>query len=207
MYIPKPFLITDKAEKIAFMRQYGFATIVTAENNFPTATHLPFVVCETENSVVLKSHFAKANPQWKELATKQCLVIFSEPHAYISPKHYESELNVPTWNYISVHAYGNGNIISDSESSAEVIQSMIEYFDPQWLNNWQKMPQDYRQRMMNGIVPFEVEITGLQGQKKLSQNKTAGEQHKIAEALTGSGNKSSAEIAAYMKKYPGGFPR
>lgn len=206
MYIPKQFLVTDKAEKIAFMKQYSFATIVTAENNFPTATHLPFVICETENALVLKSHFARANPQWKEIATNQCLVIFSEPHAYISPKHYDSELNVPTWNYISVHAYGNGKIISDSESSAEIIRSMIEYFDPQWLKNWQKMPQDYRQRMMNGIVLFEIEITELQGKKKLSQNKTAAEQNNIAEALSESGNKSAAEMAAYMKKCPGGFP-
>jgi transcriptional regulator len=39
------------------------------------------------------------------------LVIFSEPHAYISPTLYEKQQNVPTWNYVSVHAYGKVKLL------------------------------------------------------------------------------------------------
>lgn len=61
MYIPKNFLTTDKEEIIAFMKQYSFATIITAKDNFPTATHLPFLVSTKDDNIMLTSHFAKAN--------------------------------------------------------------------------------------------------------------------------------------------------
>ncbi|HEV8082201.1 MAG TPA: FMN-binding negative transcriptional regulator [Chitinophagaceae bacterium] len=64
----------------------------------------PFIVTEGDERIILPSHFAKANKQWTEITGNQVLIIFSEPHAYISPKHYDKELKVPTWNYISIHA-------------------------------------------------------------------------------------------------------
>jgi len=45
---------------------FSFATIITATNNFPVATHLPFVVTVSDNTIILTSHFAKANEQWKQ---------------------------------------------------------------------------------------------------------------------------------------------
>lgn len=105
MYIPNHYAIPHQAESIAFMKQYSFATLVTVKEGFPTATHLPFTISQKEEKILLRSHFAKANFQWKEIEESSCLVIFSQPNAYISPKYYEKELNVPTWNYVAVHAY------------------------------------------------------------------------------------------------------
>src|SRR6185503_6830 len=96
---------TDRQEIISFMQRYSFAAIVTTIDEAPYATHLPFLVKEENNKVILQAHFAKANPQWKEITAKTSLVIFTEPHAYISPSNYETEKVVPTWNYIAVHAY------------------------------------------------------------------------------------------------------
>src|SRR4051812_31118567 len=88
MYTPKHFLITDTQEAVSFMQRYSFATIVTVNNGVPSATHLPFVVSQQGDQIVLTSHFAKANPQSTEILNGRPLVIFAEPHAYISPKHY-----------------------------------------------------------------------------------------------------------------------
>jgi len=71
------------------MQRYSFATIVTVKDSVPTATHLPFLVKETEGQVIISSHFAKANPQSADIIDNRALVIFTEPHAYISPKNYE----------------------------------------------------------------------------------------------------------------------
>src|SRR4051812_37753472 len=101
MYIPKINLIGDQEEILGFMRQFSFATIVTAKDNLPVATHLPFIVSVDGDQVTLTAHFAKANNQWADIENNQVLVIFTEPHAYISPKNYDKELNVPTWNYLS----------------------------------------------------------------------------------------------------------
>src|SRR3954447_14680999 len=113
MYIPKLNLMTDKGEIVDFMQRFSFATIITAKDNYPVGTHLPFVVALRDDHIILSSHFAKANDQWEDIVGNQVLVIFSEPHAYISPRNYEKELNVPTWNYIAVHAYGRATLITE----------------------------------------------------------------------------------------------
>jgi len=117
MYIPKFNLTTDQHEMVAFMKKFSFATIITAKNGIPLATHLPFSITTREEQIILTSHFAKANNQWQDIENNSVLVIFSEPHAYISTNNYEIALNVPTWNYISIHAYGEGKLITDTENT------------------------------------------------------------------------------------------
>lgn len=200
MYIPNLYLNTDKAEAISFMKQYNFASIVTAKDNIPTATHLPFTISQKEEKLVLKSHFAKANPQWKEIEENLCLVIFSEPHAYISPKHYDKEQNVPTWNYVAVHAYGKGTIITDTDKSFELLNSTIDFFDKTYKDQWDKLPNDYRSKMLKGIVPFEITVSDIQAKKKLSQNKSIAEQQRIAKALWDGGRENEKQTALLMKQ-------
>jgi len=200
MYIPTLNLTTDRYEMISFMRQFSFATIITAKNHFPVATHLPFLVTTVDEKVILTSHFAKANEQWKDIVDQPVLVIFCGPHAYISPTHYESKLNVPTWNYMSVHAYGQGNLISDQTQTLKIIEKTIDNFESAYRPQWETLPDTYKSAMINGIVAFEIEISDLQGKKKLSQNKKETEKQKIIDTLSKSVDTNEQWIAAYMKK-------
>src|SRR5215207_9813322 len=161
MYIPKINLETNRQKIIAFMKQFGFATIITARDNIPRATHLPFVVSVKDDNVVLTSHFAKANEHWTEIENNKSLVIFSEPHAYISPKSYEKELNVPTWNYISVHAYGQGRIITETDKVYEILELTINNYESSYRNQWDNFPEGYKLKMSKGIVAFEIVVTNL----------------------------------------------
>lgn len=199
MYIPTHFQATDQPELLAFMQQYSFATIVTARDNHPVASHLPFVVLEREGQVMLYAHFAKANPQWQDLASQTALVIFSEPHAYISPKHYEKELSVPTWNYISVHAYGKARLITDSGEALSLMEQMIMTYEADYKQQWDKLPSDFKSKMLNGIVSFEITVTDLQAAKKLSQNKTAAERQSISAELSASSDSNEREIGRFMQ--------
>lgn len=185
---------------IAFMKQFSFATIITAKDEVPVATHLPFLVSVREEEIYLVSHFAKANPQWKDVTSNKVLVIFSEPHAYISPKNYDHNLNVPTWNYISIHAYGICTIIDQEEKVFEILSNTIENYEPSFINNWQSLPEDYKKKMVKGIVAFEIKVTELQGKKKLSQNKTETEKQRIIESLLKSENSNEKMIAEFMLK-------
>lgn len=200
MYIPSFNNFSDGQEIIAFMQRYSFATIVTIIDDIPVATHLPFLVKEENGKVILRSHFAKANPQSKQLLDKTSLVIFTEPHAYISPSNYEKENNVPTWNYIAVHAYGKAVILDDIAQKAELLKHTIETFEASYFQQWQNLPEDYKSKMMNGIVAFEIEVTDLQAKKKLSQNRTETEQQNIIQSLEQSDDTNAREIAEYMKK-------
>ncbi len=200
MYIPTINLATDKGEIIAFMKQFSFATIITAKGGLPVATHLPFLVTTQNDTVILTSHFAKANEQWKDIEGGKVLVIFSEPHAYISTKNYEKELNVPTWNYISIHTYGDGRLITDTEKTFEVLEATINNYEAAYMQQWNNLPDDYKLGMSKGIVAFEILITELQAKKKLSQNRTGIEKQKIIETLSKSDKTNEQLIAEYMKK-------
>ncbi|QEC53793.1 PaiB family negative transcriptional regulator [Anseongella ginsenosidimutans] len=201
MYIPQGNLATDTGEITAFMQRFSFAAIITARNGLPLATHLPFVVVTNGNDILLRSHFARANSQWQEIQdNKEVLVIFSEPHAYISPKHYEKELNVPTWNYIAVHAYGQGRIISETAAAFALLEQTINTYEAEYKRQWDSLPSDYRLRMLKGIVAFEIAVTDLQAKKKLSQNKTENEQRRIIDSLAKSGRDNEQQIAQYMQE-------
>jgi transcriptional regulator len=56
--------------------------------------------------------------------------------------------------------------------------------------------------MLNGIVPFDIVVTDLQGSKKLSQNKTEQEQQRIIETLSASTDGAARQIANYMRGNP-----
>lgn len=200
MYIPKINAYTNQNEIIAFMKQFSFATIITAKDNLPIATHLPFIVRIKDDKIILSSHFAKANEQWQHIESNQVLVIFSEPHAYISTKNYDTELNVPTWNYVAVHAYGHGKIITEKSQVFEILEASINAFDASYKAQWDKLPEDYKLNNAEGIIAFEIIINDLQAKKKLSQNRSETEKQKIIASLSNSKDTNKKLIAEFMKK-------
>jgi len=200
MYIPKTNLTTDKTEIIAFMKRFSFATLITSKNNIPTATHLPFIVTNKGEDIILTSHFAKANEHWQDIEDNPVLVIFTEPHAYISTKNYDKDLNVPTWNYIAIHTYGKGKLITNSEQVYRVLEKTIDNYESKFRQQWENFPDDYKQKMSKGIMAFEITITDLQAKSKLSQNRTDSEKQKIIETLAPSKDTNEQLIAEYMTK-------
>jgi transcriptional regulator len=104
---------------------------------------------------------------------------------------------VPTWNYAAVHAYGCPRILNGSETES-VIRGMIESFEAAYHAQYDQLPGDFRRRMLNGIVAFEIAASRLEGKRKLSQNKTAAEQARIAGALAALEDQSAAEVGRMM---------
>ena len=200
MYIPSFNKFEDRQQVIAFMQRYSFATVITVIDDVPVATHLPVIVKEQGDKVVLRSHFAKANQQAKASIDKDVLVIFTEPHAYISPKNYEKEENVPTWNYLAVHAYGKCAMLEGEDKKADLLQETIKFYDAAYLKQWEHLSEKYKSGMMNGITAFEIEVTNLQAKAKLSQNRTELERHNIVTDLDQSPNSTEKELAEYMKR-------
>jgi transcriptional regulator len=201
MYIPAHFRAADRAELLAFMRRYAFATLVSAgEDGRPEATHLPFLIEERDGEVFLLAHLARANPHARLLEGRPALVIFAEPHAYISPALYDKELNVPTWNYLAVHAYGPARLLDGETEGRALLEKQIMAYEPAYRQQWDRLPEGYRRGMLQGIVPFEIRVEELQGKKKLSQNKTGDERERIRAALEGSGEEVARAVGEYMGK-------
>lgn len=200
MYISPGYKINDQQEIISFMKTYSFATVVTSQNNIPVATPLPFAITEKEDGIYLHSHFARANNQWNDITGNEVLVIFAEPHAYISTQHYDGPQNVPTWNYMAIHTYGKGQLITDKEEALQELSYMIAAFEKEYQAQWDSLPERYREGMLKAIVPFRIKVTSIQAKKKISQNRSATEKARIIEALDKSSDTVAKTIGELMKK-------
>jgi len=144
---------------------------------------------------------ARANPQWHALdSAQEVLIIFQGPHAYISPSWYEVELSVPTWNYAAVHAYGLPRLVEEQAALYDLLKTLIQTHEAHFEKPWPfQLPGEYLQKMMQGIVGFEIHITRLEGKFKLSQNRTASEREKVIAALQNCPDTLSAGVAELMR--------
>ena len=142
------------------------------------------------------------NPQWKEFFDDEVMVVFSGPHAYVSPRWYEEKERVPTWNYAAVHAYGIPKMIDDKKLKHAIaappdrrrsIRSGCRSFDA--------LRQEYVDKMLDGIVNFEIAVTRLETRWKLSQNRSRREQELIAAELEKSSDSSERALAALTRKH------
>ena len=202
MYVPRHNRNEDRPTLVAFMRAHPFATLVTHGADGLRATHLPVVAEEEGDRVRLLAHLARANPQWADFADgREAMTIFAEPHAYISPRHYERAESVPTWNYVAVHAYGAPRIIEDRDEKHAQQSKLIAQHDAEYGARFPDLPRDYIDRMLGAIVAFAIDVTRLDARFKLSQEKLPVERERIIAELGRASDTWSTETAELMRKY------
>ena len=203
MYTPKHNKEEDTEKLCAFMRAHSFATLVTVKDHLPRATHLPFIIETEDERVHLYAHMARANDQWRDFSTgRELLVIFQEPHAYVSPRHYETAQNVPTWNYVAVHLYGRAEVLEKKEEKLGLLERLIEAHDHDYFRRWKELPEDYINSKLSGIVAFSIEASRMEGRFKLSQDRTLGERESIIRELAARPDGLAAETAELMRRNP-----
>jgi transcriptional regulator len=201
VYIPEFNRQEDRAVTIAFMRANPFAILVSNIGGIPFANHLPLLVDEAGDHLVVKGHMAKANAHWKSMKEgEESLVIFHGPHAYISPSLYEIRESVPTWNYAAVHVYGEPTLFSDEEGLKDTLHRMIDTFESSYMAQWSELSDEYRSRMMKHIVGFEIKAKRVEAKFKLSQNRTKGEQTRVIQSLSESKDSNISGTAELMQQ-------
>lgn len=195
MYVPKPFAVEEREVALALIRREPFGILVSAAGGEPSATHVPFVVLDSE-PLKLGLHVAKANPHWRTLQNAQVLAIFQGAHALISASWYaEPRRNVPTWDYSAVHCSGRA-VLTGSEGTRRILRVMAETLDPAW--SLQDADADYIAQLENGIVGIEIAVESIVATSKLSQNRTEADAMRVAEALSGSARPMDREVAAQI---------
>jgi transcriptional regulator len=199
MYIPASFRVDDPDVLDRFIDLYSFATLISVRGGVPFATHLPLLL-DRERRVLL-GHVARANPQAELVGDRagdsgESLAIFQGPHAYISPAWYATAPAVPTWNYAAVHVYGPLEPLS-AERTRELVDLTVDKYESTRPNPWPNdLPEDFRDKMLKGIVGFEMPIRRIEGKFKLGQNRSEADQHGMLSQLqsAGPGPRSLAEF-------------
>ena len=185
MYIPEHFRNEDRATALVFMRANPFAILVSTTSEGPFATHVPVVVQESQDRMIIRGHVAEANPHWRYLQSDpECLMIFHGPHAYISPSNYDTREVVPTWNYGAVHIYGTATTYAEPGPLLSLLHELIPTFEAAYAEQWASLNEAYRQRMLSHIVGFEIAVAKIEAKFKLSQNRTRNEQQHIIDSLS-----------------------
>ena len=201
MYSPDYNHLDNRPELLAFLRANNFPILVTGTGGVLHASHLPVTIHEQGANIVIDMHMAKSNPQWKEFFDDEVLVIFSGPHAYISPRWYEAQERVPTWNYAALHAYGVPKLISETKEKYASQRRLIEALDPEWLPKFAALREEYVDRMLDGIVNFRIRVTRLETRWKLSQNRGRREMELIAAQLEKSADSGDRALAGLTRRH------
>ena len=201
MYIPNLYKNENQTEIEQFLHENGFAILVNQTNGKLWATHIPLILGTNSNGEqILIGHISKLNPQAESFKQNdEVLAIFSGSHSYISSSWYDHE-NVPTWNYLAVHVYGKIRLHS-FEESIEGLKKLVNKYEAK-----SEKPiriEDLSEKTMRearGIVSFEIEISSIEAQKKLSQNRDDKNYQNIISELEKTNENQAIEIAKAMKK-------
>lgn len=205
MYTPPAFRQNDLVLLHQQINACPLATLVNQGANGLQASHLPLLLAADEGEFgTLYGHFARANPHWRELLQGETLAIFQGPQAYISPAWYPSKAEhgkaVPTWNYIAVHARGQAQLIEDPEGLLQLVSRLSAQHEAGREQPWavSEAPTDYIDTMLRAIVGFALPIQRLEGQWKLSQNRTAADREGVHKGLSASPVAADQALAARL---------
>ncbi|MBY4867082.1 FMN-binding negative transcriptional regulator [Burkholderia anthina] len=201
MYVPADFAESRPDVLRELIVQHPFGSLVTHGKSGLDAHHLPFELLPGDGGLgELHAHVSRENPVWQDVANgDEVLVIFRAGDAYISPTWYPSKhvahRQVPTWNYVVVHAHGRITVRDDEKFVRGVVARLTRTHEASQPVPWKMgdAPQDYLDTMLQAIVGLQIEITRLVGKRKLGQNKSAADIRGAGEALIADGNAAIGE--------------
>ena len=201
MYVPRHFEESRPEQLHALIAQHPLGILVTQGLSGLDANHLPFDLETREGSLgVLHTHVARANPVWRDIASgDEVLVVFRAADAYISPNWYpskhEQHRQVPTWNYLVVHAHGRVTVRDDERYLRGLVGRLTKHHEASQPRPWRMgdSSQAFINEMLASIVGVEIAITRLVGKFKLGQNKESRDVLGAAHALKAQGHNAIAD--------------
>ena len=207
MSIPKAFK-EDSFETIqAFIKEKPQATVIAQTGNGLEACHIPMYWQDDGSELgCLYGHIAKLNAlNNSDNFDKAWLIIFQDIGHYISPNWYPSKAvthkEVPTWNYRSVQITGKVSLLTAPEQLIDILSKQTADFEASQPNPWSlnDAPEKYIQTMCRAIVGIRVDITDVQAQFKLSQNKSAENRAGVVTGLKQLGTFEAGKMAMLVE--------
>ena len=179
MSIPVANREDDISELRRFVRSNPLCTVVSTTSRGLVASHIPVVLHESTSGFgVLRGHVARGNSHWRDFNGEvETLAIFTGPQHFISASWYPGKKlhgeEVPTWNYVAVHAYGHLRLVEDHEWLLDHLKTLVDENERIVETPWavSDAPPDFISKQMRGIVGIELEVSRVEGKWKASQNR------------------------------------
>ncbi len=199
MYISKLYREEDREKILEFLHQNDFATVVSYDGERPVASHLLVEVAEDRDKLFVNGHMSRANSLWKTFESNaEVLVMFQGPHTYISPTWY-NHVNVPTWNYQAVHVYGIPRLVTAYKEAYLLLKRLIDRHEG-GTYKMDTLPKDFVEKEIKGVMAFQVTVTRIEANYKLSQNRNDEDYRSIVSHLEKREDELSHGVAEAMKR-------
>jgi transcriptional regulator len=194
LYIPAAFRERRDAVAFALMARHPFGMVISVVDGQPLISHIPFHINVANRTVCW--HLARQNPHCAALlAGAGATLVFNGPHAYASPRWYETA-GVPTWNYVTVHLSGAPEPLSGPETAELLAALSRQYEGDGGLGSYEQSP--HYAGLLQAIAGFRMRAQDLQSKFKLSQNRSPADQRAVAQQLLASGRAPDVEVGRIM---------
>ena len=236
MYIPKSMEVTDLSKQLELIEAHPLGALfnyntpnnsvlsyLTGSGPAPSdivdgemcCTHIPFlVVKEDDGTVKLTAHLAVKNQHVQMLQKNpRCLVVFQAADSYITPSWYPLKETthkfVPTWDFASVHVYGEARIITDKGWLVDMIGRLTDQEEGKRPEGegpagkkWKvsDAPAKYIEKRLDEVVGLEITVAHTQGKFKLHQDMSQVNVEGVLQGLKREvGNSVSEELVELCK--------
>ncbi|HEY3336923.1 MAG TPA: FMN-binding negative transcriptional regulator [Propionicimonas sp.] len=198
MYVPAHFAMT--AGQIRTVLEAGSSgDLVTVGTDGPVATYLPMLFDpdgaprSASGLGSLIGHVSRVNDQWR--TPGEALFILHGPDDYIESDWLSSPgaPSVPTWNYVTVHVYGQLVVHDDPHWMLAAVRRLSAAHGDASVD---ALPAPAVDKLLRAIVGVELEITRVDGKAKMSQNKTPAAIGQVIDGLRAGGGEATAEWMA-----------
>ncbi|MBP6563753.1 MAG: FMN-binding negative transcriptional regulator [Neisseriaceae bacterium] len=209
MHLPAVFVEDDLQVQANLIYSHPLGQLISFGTEGLEASALPFLVDVCGDQLVLRTHFSKANQQWRRLnEAQECMVIFQADQGYISPSWYPSKQQggkvVPTWDYATVHVWGRPKLRHEPEWLMQQLHDLTQQHEAERQRPWamSDAPTEFIAAQLKGIVGMELRVSKRQGKFKMSQNRSQADVDGVVAGLTAMDPPQTALAAAVQRRRP-----
>lgn len=197
VHVPDHFRLPD--ERLSqLLEDVRPGNLVTIHEDGPLATFVPFFHERRGDEQVFVTHLVRNNPQVRNPVTGPGMVILDIADAYVSPLLYatnEELPSVPTWDYLTIHAWGRVHIDLSPEAALRAARALTERVEAAEV--LAKVGKTKLERMSRAIVAVEVTVERIQAKAKMSQNRHPDD---IRSLIAGLEHSASPEFVTYLRE-------
>lgn len=199
VYTPARFH-PDEATVRELLSAIDAGNLITSTSNRLVATFLPVLVdLDAGPRGAVLGHLARNNVQWRDSDPSGALFIADLVDGYVSPSWYPSKAEngrvVPTWNYATVHVYGDLVVHDDPAWVEAMVRSLTSRHESRRTDPWSvdDAPREYIEGQLRAIVGIELRITDVEAKVKMSQNRPPADVDGVVAGSSRDGHIAMAE--------------
>jgi transcriptional regulator len=181
------------------VRENPWATIVSAGDGGPVASHYPVLLDENAADLALLTHVGRPDDEVHGFGNTEVLVIVQGLHGYVSPSWYGPEATrAPTWNFCVAHIYGVPEVLGEDENLATLTR-LVERFERQ-VEEPRYLDQEWGRWISKGTVGLRIPVSRFVCKRKLSQDKDDLSRRQVIAKLRAPGPYMHPELADEMER-------